>query len=322
MRQAASQLLRAIRGQRSQLAFARRLGYRGNPITDWERGERFPTGEETLRAAAKTGIDVAAAFTRFSPQVPLVKERGRFAVARWLSELRGTASLNDIAARSGYSRYSVSRWLRGLAKPRLPELLVLIDAITDRTPHWVAALVPIEHVPALAQRFIVADAARRSAFELPWTEAVLRLLEIRAVREVGDIHGRVAATLGITRDETERCLQALLQSGAIALVAGRYTVYAPISVDTQGGAGALHRVKQHWCSVASERLATPLPDELFAYNVVSISRCDLDVIRERLRMAFREVRAIVAASKPEQIAAVMNLQLFAFDPESERQDER
>jgi hypothetical protein len=39
-------------------------------------------------------------------------------------------------------------------------------------------------------------------------------------------------------------------------------------------------------------------------------------------MAFREVRAMWPPPKPEQIAAVMNLQLFAFDPEGERQDER
>jgi hypothetical protein len=36
-RLAARQLLRAMRGRRSQVAFARRLGYRSNPITDWER---------------------------------------------------------------------------------------------------------------------------------------------------------------------------------------------------------------------------------------------------------------------------------------------
>jgi transcriptional regulator with XRE-family HTH domain len=312
---AARQLLRAIRGQRSQVAFARRLGYRGNPLTDWERGARFPTGEETLRAAAKAGIDVAAAFARFVPQLPLTKERGRFALSRWLDALRGTASVNEIAARAGHSRYTVSRWLRGLAKPRLPDLLVLIDAITDRAPHWVAALVPIDQVPALSARFSVAEAARRAAFELPWTEAVLRLLEVRAVCDAEDVEDRMAGALRIDRAEIEQCLQALLQSGAIARVEGRYVVRS-ISVDTQGGAGALHRIKQHWCRVAGERLATPAADELFAYNVVSVSRADLVVIRERLRGVFREIRTIVAASSPEEVAAVMNLHLLAFDPEA------
>ncbi len=100
----------------------------------------------------------------------------------------------------------------------------------------------------------------------------------------------------------------------MTLVAGRYLVHAPISVDTQGGAGALHRVKRHWCEVASARLGAPRESELFAYNVMSVSRADLAQIQERLRLAFREIRAIVAASSPEEVAAVVNLQLLAFDP--------
>jgi DNA-binding transcriptional regulator YiaG len=311
---AARQLLRAIRGQRSQVAFARRLGYRGNPITDWERGERFPTGEETLRAASKVGLDVRAAFARFTPQVPLTQAKARFELDVWLDRLRGTTSVSELAMRTGHSRYSVSRWLRGQAKPRLPELLLLIDAITGRAPHWVAGLVPIEQVGALTGRFVAAEAARFAAFELPWTEVVLRLLETRAMRGGGEIEARIATVLGMSSDEVLACLRTLLDAGAVTLVAGRYLVHAPMSVDTQGGAGALHRVKRHWCQVASARLDAPRESELFAYNVMSVSRADLAQIQERLRLAFREIRAIVAASSPEEVAAVVNLQLLAFDP--------
>jgi transcriptional regulator with XRE-family HTH domain len=315
MEQAASEFLRALRGERSQLAFARRLGYRANPITDWERGARFPTAVEALRAAARANIDVPGAFRRFTPEVPLQVHGREYALDGWLLALRGGASVNDIAARSGLSRYSVSRWLRGQAKPRLPDFLRLVDAITGRLPHWVAAFVPIERVPSLAQRHREAEAARVLAFELPWTEAVLRLLETQAYRALPrHPAGWIAAVLGIAAEEEQRCLQALLEVGTLALEAGRYVVRAPSTVDTQGGSAALHRLKQHWCAVASGRLPAPAPGELFAYNVVSVSRADLELIREKLRMAFREIRSIVAASQPEQVAAVINLQLMAFDP--------
>src|SRR5262245_49966714 len=62
MEAASSQLLRALRGKRSQRAFARRLGFRANPVTDWEHGRRYPTAQETLRAAARVGKNVTAAF--------------------------------------------------------------------------------------------------------------------------------------------------------------------------------------------------------------------------------------------------------------------
>ena len=315
MERIASEFLRALRGKRSQLAFARRLGYRSNPITDWERGARFPTAVEALRAAARANVDVVAAFRRFAPDVPLELQGRELALDRWLVALRGAASVNDIAARSQCSRYSVSRWLRGLAKPRLPDFMRLVDGISGRLAHWVAALVPIEQVPSLAERYRAAEAARLLAFELPWTEAVLRVIETQTYRALsGHQSGWIARLLGMTEEEERRCLQALTDVGALALEESRYVVRGPTTVDTQGGSEALHRLKQHWCRVASARLCAPAEQELFAYNVVSVSRADLDRINEKLRMTFREIRSIVAASKPEQVAAVVNLQLLVFEP--------
>jgi transcriptional regulator with XRE-family HTH domain len=318
MELAASEFLRAIRGSRSQVAFARRLGYRGNPITDWERGDRFPTAAEALRAAACANIDVAAAFARFSPQVPFAASGRSYPLDQWLSELRGTASVNEIAERSGASRFSVSRWLRGKAKPRLPEFMRLVDAITGRLPYWVSAFVPIESVPSLEERFRAAEAARSLAFELPWTEAVLRLLETEDYRNF-DRHpdGWIASILGVDVVDERRCLDGLVTSRAAEFVNGRYAVRGATAVDTQGGAEALHRIKQHWCDVARAHLTSPREGEVFAYNVVSISRKDLQTLREKLRSTFRDIRSMVASSHPEEVAAIVNLQLIAFDPASE-----
>ena len=61
----ARQVLRAIRGRRSQVAFSRRLGYRGNAVADWEAGRRFPTAARFLEACERAGIDVAGALYAF-----------------------------------------------------------------------------------------------------------------------------------------------------------------------------------------------------------------------------------------------------------------
>jgi hypothetical protein len=65
MEEAARQLIRALRGSRSQVALARRLGYRGNVVAKWEGGQRFPTFGEVLRACGRVGIDVPSALARF-----------------------------------------------------------------------------------------------------------------------------------------------------------------------------------------------------------------------------------------------------------------
>jgi len=64
--------------------------------------------------------------------------------------------------------------------------------------------------------------------------------------------------------------------------------------------------------VAAERLAAPRDEDFFAYNLISISQADLERVREKLRTTFRELRSLVAASEPEEVAALINLQVVTF----------
>jgi hypothetical protein len=315
MKREAGAFLKALRGRRSQRQWARRLGYRGNPITDWERGKRFPTAQETLRAATLAGIDVEESFRRFMPALPIARASAGFDLASWLSALRGRSSLVEIGARSGLSRFSVARFLSGRARPRLPHFLRLVDALTGRLPEWVAAFVPIELVPSLTGRFHAADAARRIAFEVPWSEAVLRVLETQTYRRRRrHVRGSVAACLDVSREQEAECLRRLTEADIVEYRAGKFHVRRGNTVDTQGGQQALLNLKRHWATVAATRLAAPQDEDFFAYNVVSLSRAALGRAREILRGAFRELRSLVAASNPEEVAALVNLQLVTFLP--------
>lgn len=313
METAASQFLRALRGSRSQVQLARRLGYRGNPVTDWERGERFPTAEEALRIASLVRVDIVAACTRFSPSVPLERSGAELQLASWLDRLRGSRAVTALAARCGRSRFAISHWLKGTAKPRVPDFFRLLDAITGRLPEWVAEIVPIDEVPALAGRYHAAAAAKRLAFEKPWTEAIVRLLETTAYRRL-ERHqpGFIGEQLGIDLEEEAECLRRLLAARIVQKTKRKYTVSGQLTVDTQGGRQALHDLKRHWTHVAADRLRSPRSSDLFAYNVMSLSAADLVRVQERLREAFREVRAIVAVSEPAECTALLNLQVITF----------
>jgi transcriptional regulator with XRE-family HTH domain len=315
MERVSCEFIRALRGKLSQRQLARRLGYRGNPITDWERGERFPTVQETLRAALLMRIDVAKAFRRFAPSLPIEVKNGTFLISEWLKLASGSIRIGQVATRCGHSRYAVSRWLKGQAQPRLPEFFKLLDAITGRLPEWVAEFVSIERVPSLLTRFQAGQVAKSLAFEAPWTEAILRLLETIFYKSHKHDSQWMATCLGITESELNACLQKLLTAQIVSKERGKYVVRETRTVDTQGGEQALRNLKRHWCKVADERLLLPRPDDLFAYNVMSISRADLEVIRTRLKTVFSEIRSIVAASQPEELVALMNLQLVVFDPE-------
>jgi transcriptional regulator with XRE-family HTH domain len=313
---AASQFLRAVRGRRSQIAFARRLGYRGNPITDWENERRYPTAAEAFRACERVGIDASAAFARFHPAPPPPAHGGPAELCAWLARARGSTPIGELAARCGRSRFAVARWLSGQAQPRLPDFFALVDAITGRVHDLVAELVPIEAVSALLPRHRAATAAKRLAFEEPWTEAVLRVMETVAYRAMpAHQDGFIAAQLGIDRGHAQRCVQQLVEAGILRAEGDRYAVSGALSVDTRADPDAVRQLMEHWSGVALSRFGARRQTDLFAYNVLSVSNADLSRIRELLRSTYREIRSIVAASEPSETAALINLHLVGLADE-------
>src|SRR5690606_9937117 len=99
-----------------------------------------------------------------------------------------------------------------------------------------------------------ARAARTIAFEQPWTEAILRVLETTRYREQPDVaHTTLAAWLGISEAVLEAALRGLTEAGVIEHREGRYEAVAELSVDTRTGAGSLRHLQRHWLGVALER---------------------------------------------------------------------
>lgn len=53
----AADLLRTLRGKRSQTAFSRHLGYKCNVLYTWESGRRWPTADTFFRVLTKSKLD-------------------------------------------------------------------------------------------------------------------------------------------------------------------------------------------------------------------------------------------------------------------------
>lgn len=315
LERSAAEVLRSLRGKRSQRAFARRLRYRANPITDWEHGRRFPTAVETLRAAHLVGVDVTRAFAEFHAAPPPAKAPGgRFALAPWLTAIRGTTPIAHVAERAGCSRFAMARWLGGTAQPRLPDFFRCVDAITGRLPDLVALLVDIDEVPSLVTRYRAMRAARRLAFDAPWTEAVLRVLEIEDYRALPSHDDAfVAKRLRVAPEVARDALERLEGAAVIRFENGRWCQERPLTVNTRGAQDDMNALLGHWSAVASHRIVERRPRDFFAYNAMSCSRADYEQIRDLLRRTFREIQSIVAASEPTEKVALLNLQLLEFD---------
>lgn len=316
--QIAAEWLRSIRGKRSQRAFSKRLGYASNIAYRWETGVCFPLGREALTLAKRAGGAGRTALATFlgntlPPSLIGVELGTKAGIAELLTALRGDTSLVELARRSGYSRFSIARWLNGAAEPRLPELLALVEAMTFRLLDFLASFTQIERLPAVADEYRVLDAARKIAYDVPWSHAVLRALELsdyRALRR--HQKGWLARRLGVGLEEEERCLNALATARQIKLERGLWVQDQIRTIDTRVQPERGRRLKAEWLRVAQARLEAGVPGT-FGYNLMAISRADLPRLREMHLAYFRNMQALVADSAPSECVVLFNTQLVALD---------
>jgi DNA-binding phage protein len=310
--------LRLIRGKRSQRGFSKRLGYASNIAYRWETGICYPLAREAFTLAKRDGAAGRAALGTFlggalPPALADVELGTGAGLAQLLRGLRGETSLVELARRSGRSRFSIARWLSGAAEPRLPELLTLVEAMTFRLLDFLASFTNIERLPAAEQEYRALEAARKTAYDVPWSHAVLRALELsdyRALRRHQS--GWLARRLGISRAEEDLCLTALATARQIKLERGLWVVDETKTIDTRAHPERGRRLKAEWLRVALERLESGVPG-VFGYNLMAISRADLARLREMHVAYFRSMQALVADSAPSECVVLFNTELFALD---------
>lgn len=316
----ASQLICALRGRRSQPALSRRLGCRSNVLYTWESGRRFPTAAVFFRLAQLSRIDLPTAIASFLGGLPERLEGRDFSrpetTAILLSHLREGTTQAELAERLGSNRVSVGRWLKGEAQPRLPDLLRLIEVTSLRLLDFVDLFVPPANLAETRAAWAVLEAQRRVAYSLPWSHAVMRVLELRAYREhPAPDSAFIATRLGIPTSEAERCLSALSASRLIERRRGRWIATQVLAVDTRRNPQAGRVLKQHWAEVGLARLPLLEPggQDFFSYNLFTVSEQDWARLRELHVAYYNELRRIVGQSQPAERVALVNLQLMRLD---------
>jgi len=314
----ASELVRALRGARSQGALNRRLGRSSNVAHAWERGSRQPRASDFFKLARLARIDVALVLSDFTGGDELHALR--------VFDARGTAALLDTLARGRShselaralkrDRNTVARWLSGVSEPRLPDLLRFVDATTQRMIDFVARFVDPGSLASLHSVWGDLERQRKLAYELPWAHAVLRVLELDDyVKQPEHVRGFIASRIGITEELEDDCLNALARAGQIRRKRGKWAVRRILAVDTRENPEGNLRLKLHWASVAAERLERgSLPrSSQYSYNLFAISDEGLEQIRQAHLQYYERLRAIVAECEHPTRLALVNVQLLPLD---------
>lgn len=309
------ELVRAVRGKHSQKAVSRWLGYATNALYRWESGQDAPTAARFFRLAARCKVDVEAAVLRFwrgsnHPAFDLTSPND---VAAFLRELRGKVPVSTVAQRAGVTRSQMSRWLSGSTEPRLPQFLLAVEASSLRLLDFVAELVDPTSLPSVSDAHRTLEGLRQAAHSAPWTQAILRCLELSDFDPPEQQTAVwIARRIGISEREVNEGLRLLELTGQIERRGAHLHVAKVLALDTRRDAESSRAQRLFWLEVSQARLQARQPG-LWSYNVFGVSRADLVRLEQLHASYYNQMRAIVANSEPVETVAVACAQLFALD---------
>jgi transcriptional regulator with XRE-family HTH domain len=317
----ARQFLRAVRGHRSQIAFARRLGYSSNPIANWEAGRHFPTAGEALRACARVDLDIVGALGRLGgARAGAPASLDDADLARWLALLRGPMTLPEIAALTGVSRFQVERWLAGRTRPRLPQFFALFEAMTSQLGELLLQLVPLAELPAMAEPERLGAALRALVKRDPWVVPIAGVIATRAWKEAPEPRGNawIAAVLGIDEEVVDRCVSGLVLGGVLQWEAGRWQIATSLVVpldpaDVPDGAA-------FWAEVLSRRSSAAYPRDRCHVVFAGMPLRAWKKVQEAVERCKQEIWAAGTDRDPDEVAGFVYLRTVEWigpdDPSS------
>lgn len=316
----AAEWLRALRGRRSQVAFSRRFGYRSNIAYRWESARCFPSASGTFKMIAALGGDVAGSLESFYRSAPPWLEEADpcsvAGVARLLQDLRGGATIVELARRTGFSRFSITRWLSAKADPTLPEFLTLIELTSRRLLDFIAAFVDPNSLPSARADWRLLQGARQAAYDEPWSHAVLRALELREYRALTHhTPGWLAQRLGISEALERSSLAVLERSRQVRFNGRSYEPTQIQTVDTRADPERARELRASWAAVGVERLRAGA-DGLLSYNLGMVSRADLKRLEQLQRAHYRQLVNVIAESQPGECVVLYSAQLLELQATS------
>jgi hypothetical protein len=186
---------------------------------------------------------------------------------------------------------------------------LLVDVMSRRLPDLVATLTDPARLPSLRRRWQQLQLARRARYELPWSHAVLRALELQGLPgKATSQRAWIARQLGIGVEEVREALGVLEGAGLVAKTARGYRLREVTTVDTGQDPEAARALKVAWLETALQRLRTDAPGR-FGYSVFAVSRADLARLHDVHQQYVRAMPEIIARSIPNECVGLYCSQL-------------
>ena len=203
-------------------------------------GARLVPGQQERPSGGDRGggVDLDPLGAGHGREGPALEERpavGIAGVAALLEAVLADQPVGAVSARAGQSRHQLGRWIRGVAEPRLPDLLRAIDGASLRLLDWLSEWVDPADLRSARSAWRSLQGARALARASPWASAVLLALGLADYRALpAHLPGFVAERLGIPVDLEQGSLDVLVAAGLVRRDGERLVPLERPPVDVRG----------------------------------------------------------------------------------------
>jgi len=314
IQQVKKEVLRSVRGKKSQTYVNRKLGFSYNQVSRWESGLIEISWIDFVKICVICRCNLEQALTEvfnFREHPSDYKKLIEFL----LDEMKR----KDLESQVGFSPYRLRKWFRGQVSPDLSDFLKIFDSISHLLTDFVEALGISEGVPSLHAALALKARQLSLHRELPFIGAFMHAMELSDYAKLSRHKAGVLARLvGIQADQEGLALQRLQEARVIEMKKGKF-VSLPLHLDLRGDFASFKSTRQYWLKRSLERvqaMTKSSKENLFGYLVFATSKTAQKEIVEKYLQFLADIRFIVENDHqtPDRLQ-VLNVQIF--DPREE-----
>ncbi len=306
------QLLRAIRGTKTQKEINDLLGYNFNQCAKWESGEKRILWTEFVSLLNILGLDVRPVF-----RAPIRYFGDLEDYPKLISYLSGAKKPAQIARDLEISRDKVGRWLNAKQIPTLEEMLqVILKYYSTMLVIIIETIVDLKDVPVIYGLYREAYLFKDFLIKNPWSFPLTIAMETREYQQLKEHqNGFLAEMIGINMEMEVSLISKLQEFGIVEKQNGKFKVLKPIINFTMKYKNTLP-LRRFFLDKAVEYIEA-YPDQppgcFMLYDVLPIPQDNLRQVIDLCFEFYSQVKKIIeTGNSPKQNIRVLNLNLFTL----------
>lgn len=308
----ARELLRSVRGRRSQDQINRRLGFNFNRVSRWETGRAEISWPDFVHICKSCRVSVSDAMHKTYSTA--VEAEDSAAVIRFF---KGSLKISAFATHLGVSRFTVHRWLSGETLPTLSQMLMIVHQMTATLTLFVDKLLPGSSPPALLHLTRHEQSLREVIFSHPYVLAALACFELDEFKRMQTwSRGILVQKLRISQHEEDQLIERLTKIKQLRR-RGEMLEVADMRIDIRNDFAGKNQLRQYWTRKALDMLLAireTTKVSQFGFFTYAASEEARENIREAYLKFYQEVTSILDAdSGPKTVIQTANFQILDLD---------